>query len=70
MLAETGDIAVADAAGDARYRQTRGTKQFSSLFQADLLQVALEADAVMLPEHTRQVAGAGEGDPPRHLGQT
>jgi hypothetical protein len=32
MLAESRDVAVADAVGDASYRQTSGTKQFGRLF--------------------------------------
>ena len=62
VLAEAGDVAVADAVRDAGDGQTRGAQEFGGLFEAELLQVALEAQAVALAEETGEIAGAGEGD--------
>ncbi len=48
VLAEPGDVAVADAFGDSGDREPGGAKKFSGLFETESLQVGLEAEAVML----------------------
>lgn len=69
MLAEAGGIAVADATGDAGHGQLGGGEQFGGFFQAELLQVGLKADAVVLAEEAAEIACAGKGHLPRHVRQ-
>ena len=52
MLAESGDIAVADALGDAGHRELGGAEKFGGFFEAEFLQVGLKAEAVVLAEET------------------
>ena len=50
MLAEAGDIAVADAFGDAGDGELGGAEEFGGFFEAQSLQVGLKAEAVLLAE--------------------
>lgn len=62
VLAEAGDIAVADAFGDAGDGEPGGAEEFGSFFEAESLQVGLKAEAVLLAEESGEIAWAGEGD--------
>lgn len=44
-------------------------EEFGGFFEAQLLQVGLEAEAVMLAEKAREIAGAGERNRLRNFGQ-
>lgn len=62
MLAEARDVAVADAFGDAGDGELGRAEEFGGFFEAESLQVGLEAEAVLLSEEAGEIAGAGEGD--------
>lgn len=69
MLAEAGDVAVADAFGDAGDGETGGAEEFGGFFEAESLQVGLETEAVLLAEESGEIAWAGEGDFAGDLGE-
>lgn len=62
VLAEARDIAVADAFGDASDGEFGGAQEFGGFFEAESLEIALKAEAMLLAEEPREIAGAGEGD--------
>lgn len=62
MLAEARDIAVADALGDAGDGKPGRAEELGGFFEAESLQVGLEAEAVLLAEQAREIARAGESD--------
>lgn len=62
MLPEAGDITIPDAAGDTGDGQTGGAEEFSGLVEAEVLQVALEADSIVLAEQSGEMTGTGVGD--------
>ena len=53
LLAEAGDVAVAGAFGDAGDGELGGAEEFGGFFEAESLQVGLEAEAVVLSEQAR-----------------
>jgi len=69
VLAEAGDVAVADAFGDAGDGKPSGAEEFGGFFEAESLQVGLEAEAVLLAEESGEIAWAGEGDFAGDLGE-
>ena len=69
VLAEAGDVAVADAFGDAGDGEPGGAEEFGGFFEAESLQVGLEAEAVLLAEESGEIAWAGEGDLAGDLGE-
>ena len=69
VLAEAGDVAVADAFGDAGDGESGGAEEFGCFFEAESLQVGLEAEAVLLAEEPGEIARAGEGDFAGNLGE-
>lgn len=62
VLPEAGDVAVADAFGDAGDGELCGAEEFGGFFEAESLQVGLETEAVLLAEEAGKVPRAGEGD--------
>lgn len=70
MKAKTGEVAIADAAGDAGNGQLSRTEKFSGFVEADLLEVGLKTQPVMLTKQTGEIAGTGERDLLRNLGQS
>ena len=62
VLAEAGDVAVADALGDAGDGEPGGAEEFGGFFEAESLQVGLEAEAILLAKESGKIAWAGEGD--------
>jgi hypothetical protein len=69
MLTEAGDVAVADALGDAGDGESGGAEEFGGFFEAESLQVGLETEAVLLAEESGKIAWAGEGDLAGDLGE-
>ena len=69
VLTEAGDVAVADAFGDAGDREPRGAEEFGGFFEAPFLQVGLESEAVLLAKKAGEIARAGEGDLAGDLGE-
>jgi len=69
MLAEAGDVAVADALGDAGDGEPGCAQEFGCFFESESLQVGLEAEAVLLAEESGEIAWAGEGDFAGDLGE-
>ena len=56
VLTEAGDVAVADAFGDAGDREARGAEEFGGFFEAPFLQVGLESEAVLLAKEAGEIA--------------
>lgn len=62
VLPKAGDVAVADAFGDAGDGELCGAEKFGGFFESESLQVGLEAEAVLLAEEAGKIPRAGEGD--------